>query len=317
MKKLRSKQALPSKRLACSSGCVLSVFALLLVVYLHLLWSTTLSLQQQQQQTNSIPGNQNDVPDAPVQAHVKAQANDREGSKEEPPITIGFASTVTGCGTEPFTEGAAVLKHSIHLSSIHGTKGGRYDYKMYIIYHPDATNCTLPLADLGFELLRRDTPVNVSDIRGDVLRDRIHTNGCCGERELIKLEAFRLIDHPVVVLMDLDTLVMKPLDPAFDLMLNNDNSILLQQNQNKLIPKVNLMWPNITLPNPINVMWTKDYGMVAPKRKDKPTQGGLLILRPSVDVYNEFVEIVLEGDYRDRTGWGGKVCECNTLYVML
>ena len=96
-------------------------------------------------------------------------------------ITIGFASTVTGCGVEPFTEGGAVLKHSIHRASIHGTLGGRYDYKMYVIYHPNATDCTLPLADLGFELIKRDTPVNVSDIGGDFLRERIVRNGCCGE----------------------------------------------------------------------------------------------------------------------------------------
>ena len=96
-------------------------------------------------------------------------------------ITIGFASTVTGCGEEPFTEGAAVLRHAVHRASIHGTLGGRYDYKMYIIYHPNATECTLPLANLGFELLERSTPVNVSDIQGDFLRERIVRNGCCGK----------------------------------------------------------------------------------------------------------------------------------------
>ena len=215
------------------------------------------------------------------------------------PITIGFASTVTGCGKEPFTEGAAVLKYSVHLASIHGDMGGRYDYKMYIIYHPDASECVLPLKDLGFELLRRDTPVQVSDIQGEILRERITTNGCCGEKELIKLEAYTLIQHPIVVLLDLDVLVFQPMDAVFDLMLDTSET--------PDTSKVALMWPNNPLPRPINIFWTKDYNVVSPMRKSKPTQGGLLILRPNITVYNEFVSIVREGDYREKGGWGGKV----------
>jgi hypothetical protein len=226
------------------------------------------------------------------------EKNSPPKSNNEKPITIAFASTVTGCGVEPFTEGAAVLKHSIHLSSVHGNKGGRYDYKMYIIYHPGASECALPLADLGFELLRRDTPVNVSDIQGDLLRERIQTNGCCGEKELIKLEAYTLIQHPIVVLLDLDVLVFKPMDEVFDLMLN--------ASENPDTSKVPLMWPEKPLPRPINIFWTKDYNVVGAGRKDKPTQGGLLILRPNLDVYSEFLHIVYEGDYRSN-GWGGIV----------
>ena len=46
--------------------------------------------------------------------------------KDNNAITIGFASTVTGCGEEPFTEGAAVLRHAVHRASIHGTLAGRW-----------------------------------------------------------------------------------------------------------------------------------------------------------------------------------------------
>jgi hypothetical protein len=218
---------------------------------------------------------------------------------EQHGVTIAIASTVTGCGEEPFTEGAAVLKHAIHRTSIHGTMGGRYDYKMYIIYHPNAMECTLPLADLGFELIQRDTPVNVSQIQGDVLRERIVTNGCCGEKELIKLEAYTLMQHPIVVLLDLDVLVLQPMDAVFDLMLSEE--------PNPETSKVPLMWPDRPLPRPLKIFWTKDYNVVLPGRKNKPTQGGLLILRPDMDVYHEFVEIVLKGDYDVKKGWGGAV----------
>lgn len=87
--------------------------------------------------------------------------------------TIGWAVTVTGCGSDPITEGAAVLKHAIHSTSLHGNSGGRYDYKMYAIYHPDGEACALTLQDLGYELVRRETPVAVKDIEGKFLRENI------------------------------------------------------------------------------------------------------------------------------------------------
>lgn len=41
--------------------------------------------------------------------------------------------------------------------------------------------------------------------------------------------------------------------------------------------------------------------------KYKPVQGGFLVLRPSMASYNEFVEIIREGDFREKGGWGGQV----------
>lgn len=46
--------------------------------------------------------------------------------------------------------------------------------------------------------------------------------------------------------------------------------------------------------------------MVNPGRKYKPVQGGFLVLRPDQSVYNEYVEILKEGDFREGQGWGGK-----------
>ena len=77
-------------------------------------------------------------------------------------------------------KGAAVLKYSIHQASIYGS--GRYDYKMYVIHHPDAAKCAKSLEDLGYELVERETPVKVEEIEGDYLRSRIEKNGCCGSK---------------------------------------------------------------------------------------------------------------------------------------
>jgi hypothetical protein len=47
--------------------------------------------------------------------------------------------------------------------------------------------------------------------------------------------------------------------------------------------------------------------MVGPSRKYKPVQGGFLVLRPDMDVYKEFVNIIKVGDFRGKSGWGGVV----------
>ena len=92
--------------------------------------------------------------------------------------TIGYVVSVTGCGSDPLAEGAAVLKHAIHQSSIQGNHpNARYDYHMYAIVHPDALDCGMTLQELGYTVLKRDTPVAVKDIKGEFLRTHIEKNG--------------------------------------------------------------------------------------------------------------------------------------------
>lgn len=88
----------------------------------------------------------------------------------DPFPTVGVAITITGCSKFPL-DGAAVLQHSIlRLPS-------RYKYHFYAIYHPSASACVAPLADLGYTLLERESPVNVSHIEGGFLRDIISKSG--------------------------------------------------------------------------------------------------------------------------------------------
>jgi hypothetical protein len=221
--------------------------------------------------------------------------------------TIAFAVSVTGCGSDPITEGAAVLKHSIHRASVHGSLGGRYDYEMFAIYHPQAQECAEPLEKLGWKLLKREVFVKVSDIKGDYLREKIEKNGCCGEKELIKLEAYTLTDYPIVVHLDLDVLILKPMDDVFDMMLATTP---INADDNKYSDII-MYYPQQTIPSQINALFTYDYNMVGPHVEYKPVQGGLIILRPDLKVYEEFRQIVLQGDFRSGgaqgSGWGGKV----------
>ena len=201
---------------------------------------------QQEQTLGAIPesGVQQDQVAPPVPIKEKTPTG----------VTIGFAVTVTGCGADPITEGAAVLKHSIHLASVHGDIGGRYDYKMYAIYHPDGENCTAPLKDLGYELVRRETPIAVKDIEGEFLRKNIEKNGCCGEKELVKLEAYTLVQHPIVVHLDLDVLILKPLDSLFDWMLVDQEDLKADYDTSD----VPIMWPELEKPTKVNAYFTRD-----------------------------------------------------------
>lgn len=198
-----------------------------------------------------LGGNEQDHEVAPQSAVQEALQQQPNGDATDA-TTIGYAVTITGCGKEPITEGAAVLKHSIHLASIHGNMGGRYDYQMYAIYHPEALKCAKTLESLGYKLVERETPVAVKDIQGDYLRTKIEDNGCCGEKELVKLEAYTLTQHPAIVHMDLDTLILQPLDGLFDWMLAGDQARSFDSSD------VTVQFPEDEIPEKINAFFTRD-----------------------------------------------------------
>jgi hypothetical protein len=229
-------------------------------------------------------------------------------SKGKNATTVAFVVVVTGCSDDfAVFDGAAVLAYSIHQNSIHGPNGGRYDYDSYVFHHSNASECALPLQKLGYIVGERDTPVAIADIRNEAFQSHIQTSGCCGERELIKFEAFTLTQYPVVVLLDVDTLVLQPLDRLFDFVLNAthvpDPDDLMYVGK----PAMLGMNTNVTIPEKIDLLYTSDYPMVEPTRLVKPTQGGFAVLRPNMKVYYDIIEIVKEGDYHfDGGGWGGR-----------
>jgi hypothetical protein len=108
----------------------------------------------------------------------------------------------------------------IHQNSIRGSNGGKYDYVLYAFHHPDALACAKPLAKFGYIVEEQDIPVALADMENAEVRDSMVISGCCGEKELIKFEAFTLVQYPIVVLLDVDTLLLKPLDRLFDFMLD-------------------------------------------------------------------------------------------------
>jgi hypothetical protein len=94
------------------------------------------------------------------------------GEPQSGVLTVGVAVTVTGCDASFPIDGAAVLKYSFLRHS-----SERYRYQFYAIYHPMAAKCVKTLEDVGYVLLERETPVNISAIEGEYLRGRIAKSG--------------------------------------------------------------------------------------------------------------------------------------------
>jgi hypothetical protein len=178
---------------------------------------------------------------------------------------------------------------------------------MYAIVHDSAMSCKPILEKIGYTIKQVDVPVPVADIEGDVLRENVHQNGCCGELEFIKLWAYTLVDHPFVVHLDLDTVVLKPMDELFDAAMSVDTSHVSA-----------VMWSHEHhflsggdreeggRQGPINAFFTRDYNMRSAGKKPVGVQGGFLVIRPSMQVFEEFQAIIRKGDYRQGGGWGGK-----------
>jgi len=208
--------------------------------------------------------------------------------------TIAYAVSLTACG--PFlAEGAAVLKHSIKLSS-YPVIESNYTYKMFVFAHPSTLNCTSDFKSLGYEVLIKETPINVAQIKQTFLREKVVQSGCCGEKEYLKLYSYTLTDYPIVVHLDLDSLVIKPLDDLFDAMLDDE------KRAHSRIPVMH----GDSLPQKIEAFFTRDYNMIKPGHKHVGVQGGFLVIKPNLDYFKEYKQIILEGNFIGGRGWEGK-----------
>ena len=170
---------------------------------------------------------------------------------------------------------------------------------MIAIIHQNAKSCAPIIEKLGYKTLIVDVPVAVTDIQGDFLRERVPDNGCCGELEFIKLWAYTLTDYMFVVHLDLDTMILKPLDELFDAAIKGDTTDVDA-----------IMWPaehhKGDSSTSINAFFTRDYNMrIASKKRHVGVQGGFLVIRPSMETFSEFQDIIREGDFRISGGWGG------------
>ena len=141
--------------------------------------------------------------------------------KNKEAVVIGYAVSITqfttlaqNKGREKLLDRAAVLAKSIQLAM---DQSMRYDYHLFAFVHPNATECIPRIKSLGYRVQVRDTPFRLADIKNQDLLDA-QGNGCCDEREYLKLYSYLLLEYPVVVHLDLDSIVLRPMEDVFNLM---------------------------------------------------------------------------------------------------
>ncbi|KAL7471909.1 hypothetical protein ACHAXS_012214 [Conticribra weissflogii] len=141
------------------------------------------------------------------------------------------------------------------------------------------------------------------------LRRFLHTNGCCGYAELLKLHVFGMTTHELAVHLDFDSLLLRPMDDLFDVMLGEE---AMEDGQDQS-PLPVAKGPHTKVPDfdkPIHAAFTRDYNSVKHPSPQAPVgyQGGFLVVKPSLEVLDRFKSILRRGEFllNPRKGWGGK-----------
>ena len=224
-----------------------------------------------------------------------------------------------------FLDAAAVLKYSIHRNSMHNPSlnpPSKYSYQMVAFVHESVQDCydqdgysrVDALRILGYDVQIMKDPVHVqSEMKNTFLKKAIGASLETGERDLIRIHAFDMVNYDIVVLLDLRTLVTNPLDPLFDMLTyslkKGKPSIDMGQSFDFLRDQIEFAHttsrPTLSTINNLSVLFTRDYSSVSPENRKVGIHPGLFILKPSKSIYNDFVRILKQGDYRKDSGWGG------------
>lgn len=245
----------------------------------------------------------NEIPSAQQKQYLPAttiSTTETTSIKHTKRTTIGYATSIAFCPSgkantaniHGVTEGPSILAHSIARSHEHS----KYDYKLYAIVHPSSLDCVKEHLN-DYTILERDSPVNPKDVQSKEYARLIKFgSGCCGAREFLKLYVYTL-QEDIVVHLDYDIIMLQPMDELYDAMLSQDAS-----------SHTSIQRPrNDTIPNRVDVFFTRDYIQNNPLAVDQPLkyafQGGFFMVRPNISLFEEMIDIIQRGNYNDKTGW--------------
>ncbi len=137
------------------------------------------------------------------------------------------------------------------------------------------------------------------------LRMLMYNDGCCGDTELLKLHTYGLVGHELAVHLDFDSLILRPMDDLFDVMLRKQKDDKVAESLS--VAKLTRSKP-VDFSRPVDAAFTRDYNSVKRPRSDSPVgyQGGFLIVRPSLTVLERYRTILQRGEFNlnPRKGWG-------------
>jgi len=250
---------------------------------------------------------------------------------QQPKATIAYAVTITACDAQQpegrhLLDGAAVLAHSIHRNSIrnndirNNNRVSKYDYKLYAFVHEDGRSCAPYLKRFRYHIVPSHIPWNISDVRDPRLRHGIQQGkGCCGRgKEFIKLKTLTLTRHPVAVHLDVDTLVLQPLDVLFDALIMASGHDTVAEYNTSLFPYVQQHIPleqqqpqrssrvvtHQEDEGPVQTLFTRDYPLAPPHVPPHKVgmQAGFWVVRPNATAYHDILHmIVVTGRWNQ--GW--------------
>jgi len=180
--------------------------------------------------------------------------------------------------------------------------------------------CYQILSLAGWEMLPQDPPLYNSLIKepaGSILKMGIGSDGCCGSQELIKLATYKLTEHEMAVHLDLDTLVINPLDELFNVMHFGSHTdegrkarvqlgevaaptyLNRRMTGNPSTPGNNMNATELLANITVDAYFTKDYNMIVPGQQSQRVgvQGGFLVVRPSSTIYTHLINLVYSGEF--------------------
>jgi hypothetical protein len=111
-----------------------------------------------------------------------------------------------------FLDGATILAHSLRRTN------SKFDLQFYCIVTPQVKSSRSVLEKNGYKVIEAnvDDMVDLAKIPNEEYRVHLPKSGCCGHAELIKLEAFKIVDAHRVLLLDADSLVISNIDELFE-----------------------------------------------------------------------------------------------------
>jgi hypothetical protein len=230
--------------------------------------------------------------------------DEKDKNADAPLATVAHVVSLIKCSKSVtgFLDAAAVFRHSIHQQSFHAGKS-KYAYQMYAIVHEQCQEHGELLKILGYTVLVKPAPVLVEEIQDGWYKNHVENENCCGSAEFIKLYAYELTDHEIVVHWDMDVALLQPMDDLFDAMLFSKDSDEGKAARSRL----EVQHPEVPLPDVIDAYFTRDITSAQPWESVQGVQGGFLIARPSKKDLETYLQFIRQGNYTpgrgDGSGW--------------
>ncbi len=234
-----------------------------------------------------------------------------------------------------FRDFAIMLRAMIHAQSYRNSASGSlYDYKMHALLHPHAKKCrdsndlftvrtmndpgdtasigggvgtgnsqngvvdrSVVLQDLGYMVTVQYPPIDPTTIQGsDYLRTYLSTNSD-QMNDLIRLYAYQLEEYDAVILVDYDTLILRPIDEVVDLIMESG-----VESQDDVVEQGDINSNNDGIDAVFS--WEHLPSLINPHARASAINLSFFVLRPSKTTFDHLVKSYQTSAFSEGRGWG-------------